>query len=85
MPVPAPLPSAASAVSYWLLALGCRPRTLTAGLGGCYLWIMTPQEIETLSYLRRARDLIDREYEKPLDVPTMARKASTRCRGGVAR
>ncbi|GAA1981854.1 helix-turn-helix transcriptional regulator [Microbacterium pumilum] len=36
---------------------------------------MTPQEIETLTYLRRARDLIDREYAKPLDVPTMAAKA----------
>lgn len=36
---------------------------------------MTPQELETLAYLRRARDLIDRDYAKPLDVPTMARKA----------
>lgn len=36
---------------------------------------MTPQELETLAHLRRARDLIDREYAKPLDVPTMARKA----------
>ena len=36
---------------------------------------MTPHEIESLACLRRARDLIDREYEKPLDVPTMARKA----------
>src|SRR5437016_2912958 len=36
---------------------------------------MTPQELESLAYLRRARDLIDREYEKPLDVPTLARKA----------
>ncbi len=36
---------------------------------------MTPQEIETLTYLRRARDLIDREYAKPLDVPAMARRA----------
>jgi len=36
---------------------------------------MTPQELETLAYLRRARDLIDREYEKPLDVPTLARRA----------
>jgi AraC-like DNA-binding protein len=36
---------------------------------------MTPQELENLAYLRRARDLIDREYAKPLDVPTMARKA----------
>ena len=36
---------------------------------------MTPQEIENLAQLRRARDLIDREYAKPLDVPTMAEKA----------
>src|SRR3954463_7667925 len=36
---------------------------------------MTPQEMETLAYLRRARDLIDREYAKPLDVPTMAQRA----------
>src|SRR6478752_5495858 len=36
---------------------------------------MTPQELETLTYLRRARDLIDREYAKPLDVPTMAARA----------
>jgi AraC-like DNA-binding protein len=36
---------------------------------------MTPQELENLAYLRRARDLIDREYTKPLDVPTMARRA----------
>jgi AraC-like DNA-binding protein len=36
---------------------------------------MTPQELESLAYLRRARDLIDREYAKPLDVPTLARRA----------
>ncbi|WP_166870401.1 MULTISPECIES: helix-turn-helix transcriptional regulator [unclassified Salinibacterium] len=36
---------------------------------------MTPQELEGLAQLRRARDLIDREYAKPLDVPTMARRA----------
>jgi AraC-like DNA-binding protein len=36
---------------------------------------MTPQEIENLAYLRRARDLIDREYANPLDVPTMAQRA----------
>ena len=33
---------------------------------------MTPEE---LVYLRRARDLIDREYARPLDVPAMARTA----------
>jgi len=36
---------------------------------------MTPQELESLAYLRRARDLIDREYANPLDVPTMAAEA----------
>ena len=33
---------------------------------------MTPQE---LAHLRRARDLIDREYARPLDVPAMAQTA----------
>ncbi|MCU1477635.1 MAG: AraC family transcriptional regulator [Subtercola sp.] len=36
---------------------------------------MTPQEISNLAHLRRARDLIDREYAKALDVPTMAQRA----------
>jgi AraC-like DNA-binding protein len=36
---------------------------------------MTPQEIADLAHLRRARDLIDREYAQPLDVPAMARAA----------
>ncbi|HWU47998.1 MAG TPA: helix-turn-helix transcriptional regulator [Humibacter sp.] len=36
---------------------------------------MTPEELQTLTYLRRARDLIDREYDRPLDVPTMAAHA----------
>ncbi|MEV0681770.1 helix-turn-helix transcriptional regulator [Actinosynnema sp. NPDC050436] len=33
---------------------------------------MTPEE---LGHLRRARDFMDREYARPLDVPTMARAA----------
>lgn len=36
---------------------------------------MSPEELETLAHLRRARDLIDREYAKPLDVPTIASRA----------
>ncbi|WEO77353.1 helix-turn-helix transcriptional regulator [Cryobacterium sp. SO2] len=36
---------------------------------------MTPQELENLVCLRRARDMIDRDYAKPLDVPTIARRA----------
>lgn len=36
---------------------------------------MTPAELETLAHLRRARDLIDREFASPLDVPAMAAHA----------
>ena len=36
---------------------------------------MTPEEIADLAHLRRARDLIDRDYAQPLDVPAMARAA----------
>lgn len=36
---------------------------------------MTPQEWSDLVQLRRARDLVDREYAEPLDVPAMARTA----------
>jgi AraC-like DNA-binding protein len=33
------------------------------------------QSPQTLVHLRRARDLMDRDYAEPLDVPTMARRA----------
>ena len=36
---------------------------------------MTPEEIVDLANLRRARDLMDRDYAEPLDVPAMARAA----------
>ena len=36
---------------------------------------MTPDELENLAHLRRARDLIDREYARPLDVAALARRA----------
>jgi transcriptional regulator GlxA family with amidase domain len=36
---------------------------------------MSPEELTDLAHLRRARDLMDREYAEPLDVPTMARAA----------
>jgi AraC-like DNA-binding protein len=36
---------------------------------------MTPEELADLAHLRRARDLMDREYAQPLDVPAMARVA----------
>ena len=36
---------------------------------------MTPEDLADLAHLRRARDLMDRTYAEPLDVPTMARAA----------
>ena len=36
---------------------------------------MTPEEMADLVCLRRARDLIDREFAEPLDVPAMASAA----------
>ncbi|WP_370630005.1 helix-turn-helix domain-containing protein [Tessaracoccus sp. OS52] len=33
------------------------------------------QSAVTLAHLRRARDLMDRDYASPLDVPTMAQRA----------
>ena len=33
---------------------------------------VTPEELADLAHLRRARDLIDRDYALPLDVPAMA-------------
>jgi AraC-like DNA-binding protein len=36
---------------------------------------MTPQELANLAHLRRARDLMDREYARPLDVPALAQAA----------
>src|SRR5256886_17526626 len=36
---------------------------------------MTPEELADVAHLRRARDLMDRDYAQPLDVPAMARTA----------
>jgi AraC-like DNA-binding protein len=36
---------------------------------------VTREELENLAHLRRARDLMDREYMRPLDVPALAREA----------
>ena len=36
---------------------------------------MTPEQLANLAYLRRARDLMDREYDRPLDVAAIAREA----------
>jgi AraC-like DNA-binding protein len=34
-----------------------------------------PEELATLSHLRRARDLMDREFDRPLDVAAIAEEA----------
>ena len=36
---------------------------------------MTPEELANLAHLRRARDQMDREYARPLDVEALARTA----------
>jgi AraC-like DNA-binding protein len=36
---------------------------------------VTPEELADLAHLRRARDLMDREYARPLDVAAIARAA----------
>ncbi len=40
-----------------------------------YTGIVTPEELANLAHLRRARDLMDREYARPLDVAALARAA----------
>jgi len=36
---------------------------------------VTPEQLANLAHLRRARDLMDREYARPLDVAALARTA----------
>jgi AraC-like DNA-binding protein len=36
---------------------------------------VTPEDLANLAHLRRARDLMDREYARPLDVAAIARTA----------
>jgi transcriptional regulator GlxA family with amidase domain len=43
--------------------------------GGPTIAGVTPEQLADLVHLRRARDLMDRDYAKPLDVPAMARAA----------
>jgi AraC-like DNA-binding protein len=43
--------------------------------GPPYARTMTREELANLAHLRRARDLIDRDYARPLDVARLARAA----------
>jgi AraC-like DNA-binding protein len=40
-----------------------------------YARTLTPEELANLAHLRRSRDLMDREYARPLDVAALARAA----------
>ena len=40
-----------------------------------YARTVTPEELANFAHLRRARDLMDREYARPLDVAALARAA----------
>ena len=50
------------------LATGCESALTYPGA-------VTPEELANLAHLRRARDLMDRDYVRPLDVPAMAQVA----------
>jgi transcriptional regulator GlxA family with amidase domain len=50
------------------------PHESTADRSGTVVGV-TAEEMADLVNLRRARDLMDREYAEPLDVPAMARTA----------
>jgi AraC-like DNA-binding protein len=57
-------------------ARGRVARWAPAGLGSrCYAGFVSPEELANLARLRRARDLMDREYASPIDVPALARSA----------
>jgi transcriptional regulator GlxA family with amidase domain len=51
------------------------PRGRAPAATTSYAGQVTPEELANLAHLRRARDLIDREYARPLDVPALARAA----------
>src|SRR5947207_261228 len=56
---------------------GLPPSLIRGGQQDCcrsgrYPRPMDQQHLANLAHLRRARDLVDREYARPLDVPTMA-------------
>lgn len=57
-----------------MISAGLDPRSW-AGRRLATLAFVTPEELANLAHLRRARDLIDREYARPLDVAALARAA----------
>lgn len=63
-----------AALAGWSCSLSL-PESGGSALRSPYAGAMTREELAKLASLRRARDLIDREYAKPLDVPALARAA----------
>ncbi len=57
------------------LAETMRSNVICFDLKHAYACMVTPEELENLAHLRRARDLMDREYARPLDVAALARAA----------
>lgn len=59
------------------LCIGAKPGHAGSRLGleRRYAGIVTPEQLANLAHLRRARDLMDREYARPLDVAALARAA----------
>jgi transcriptional regulator GlxA family with amidase domain len=63
-------------IQIWMQGLlAMTPSRANAGSDVAYRRAMTPEELADLVHLRRARDLMDRSYAEPLDVPAMARAA----------
>ena len=56
-------------------ALQCRGVDIQPGAGVRYDQPMSPEEVAELARLRRARDLVDRQYAGDVDVAAMAREA----------
>ena len=52
-----------------------RPLTASTIAARRYARFVTPEDLANLAHVRRARDLIDREYASPLDVAALARAA----------
>jgi AraC-like DNA-binding protein len=52
-----------------------RADPIAAASAAGYAPRVTPEELENLAHLRRARDLMDREYARQLDVAALARAA----------
>ena len=60
----------------WAWASGSKTSWVTIARLPCRHAVYGPRmEVAELAHLRRARDLLDREYARPLDVPAMARAA----------